>query len=147
MKSLEYYVDQMNQLLTNLNEVAAQLRDVSLQVISEEELIPLQKRQDELLAALEEVDQQLYENYSRQLDAATQQKFHDQLHRFQELNQEFVRNLDTSHGLIQFELQRLHEEEEFPRYHRIKKVTPNEFEEEEFEEEVGEFDEEVGEEE
>lgn len=123
MKSLEHYVDQMNQLLNELVLVATKLRDISLQVISEEELTPLQKRQDELLIELEKIDQKLHDSYRDQVDSATQQKFHDQLQTFQTLNQEFVQNLNSSHGLIQFELHRLKGDEDFPQYNRLKKMS------------------------
>src|SRR5208337_2920339 len=57
MKSQKQYVDQMDQLLSELVQVATQLRDMSLKVISEEELAPLQKHQEKLLEELESVDE------------------------------------------------------------------------------------------
>lgn len=110
MKSLQHYIDQMNGLLNELILVATQLRDMSLQVISEEDLAPLQKRQEDLLAQLEEVDQQLQSHYRHQIDASLREHIHNQLQTFQQLNQEFIQNLNASHGLIQFELRRLQEE-------------------------------------
>jgi flagellar biosynthesis/type III secretory pathway chaperone len=113
MKSLQHYIDQINQLLNELIQVATQLRDISLQVISEEDLTSLQKRQEDLLAQLENVDQHIQDNYRLQLDSKLKEHFHHQLQTFQQLNQEFIQNLNTSHGLIQFELHRLQEEEDF----------------------------------
>lgn len=104
MKSLEGYTDRMNRLLNELTQVATQLRDMSLQVISEEDLAPLQKKQEELLIELESNDRQLQQNFRHQLSGALQEQFHHQLQIFQQLNQEFIQNLSTSHGLIQFEL-------------------------------------------
>jgi hypothetical protein len=120
MKSLQHYVDQMNQLLSELIQVATQLRDMSLQVIAEEDLAPLQKKQEDLLAQLESTDQQLQQNYRHQLTGAIQDKIHKQLQTFQQLNQEFIQNLNTSHGLIQFELHRLEDQEgqDFSRFSR-----------------------------
>ena len=126
MKSLQYCVDRMNQLLTELIQVATQLRDMSFQVISEEDLEPLQKRQVDLLSQLESVDQQIQGNYRDQMAAAAQTYYHNQLQIFQQLNQEFIHNLNESHGLIQFELRRLEgevEEEDFSSHlSRLKKA-------------------------
>lgn len=112
MKSLQHYVNQMDHLLHELIQNATKLRDVSLQVISEEELNPLQKRQEDLLSQLETVDQQMKEHYHHQIDSAMQERFHLQLQTFQQLNQEFVQNLNASHGIIQFELRRLEDGDE-----------------------------------
>lgn len=125
MKSLQYYIDQMNQLLSELVQVATQLRDMSLQVISQEDLAPLQKHQEELLNQLENADQQLQKYYRQQVEAVTRENFHQQLKVFQTLNQEFIQNLNTSHGLIQFELRRLEEEVDLSRFSHSNKILPS----------------------
>ncbi len=127
MTSFQSYVDQMNQLLNELIQVATQLRDMSLQVISEEDLAPLQKHQEDLLVRLENSDQQIQRNYPHQLDGTTQENFHHQLQIFQGLNQEFIQNLSASHGLIQFELRRLEEqgEQDFSQLSRLNKIPPS----------------------
>ncbi len=107
MKSLQHYIAQMMQLLTDLVQNAEKLRDVSRQVISEEELSPLQKHQQELLGQLEQTDSIMQKYYPNQIDSATHQLFHEKLHAFHLLNQEFIQNLNASHGLIQFELRHL----------------------------------------
>lgn len=124
MTSLQDYVDEMSQLLNDLVQVATKLRDLSLQVISEEDLNPLQKRQKAILSRLEAIDEQIRENYRYQIDSATKGHIHNRLQTFQHLNQEFVQNLNTSHGLIQFELRRFEEEDNFPRLLRSNK-TPS----------------------
>lgn len=125
MKSLQHYVDQMNGLLGELIQIATQLRNMSFQVISEEDLAPLQKRQEDLLTQLEKIDQQLQTHYRHQVESSVQEHFHHELQRFQQLNQEFIQNLNASHGLIQFELRHLQEEgEDFSSYlSRLKKRT------------------------
>ncbi len=127
MKSLEHYVDQMNLLLSELIQVATQLRDMSLQVISEEDLAPLQKRQEDLLVQLENVDQQIQTYYSNQMKSTEQERVHRKLQTFQQLNQEFIQNLNASHGLIQFELRRLEDEQDdfASRLTRLKKTSPS----------------------
>lgn len=127
MKALQSYIDQMNQLLDELIQVATQLRDMSLQVISEEDIEALQKRQEDLLNQLEKVDQSIQDNYRHQVETEIQNQFHKQLQLFQQLNQEFIQNLNASHGLIQFELHRLEgefEEEGFSSHlSRLKKIS------------------------
>ncbi len=127
MKSLKQHVEQMDQLLNELVIVATQLRDLSLKVISEEELAPLQMHQEELLAKLESVDQKIKGNYPHQTDAVVQEKIHRQLQTFQQLNQEYIQNLNASHGLIQFELRRLNddEDEDFSVLSRLNKLIPS----------------------
>jgi HD superfamily phosphohydrolase len=127
MKSLQHYVDHMNQLLKELIQVATQLRDMSFQVISEEDLEPLQKQQEDLLSQLEMTDQQIQGNYRDQIETKTQAYFHNQLEIFQQLNQEFVQNVNSSQGLIQFELRRLEgevaEEDLASHLSRLKKTS------------------------
>lgn len=126
MKSLEHSIEQMSQLLSELIQVATQLRDMSLQVISEEDLTPLQKHQENLLSQLESIDQQIQANYHHQLTTSTQEQFHNQLQIFQQLNQEFIQNLGNSHGLIQFELHRLEDKDgqDFSGFARLSKIPP-----------------------
>ena len=109
MKSHESDVKQINQALNELIQVATQLRDLSLKVISEDELLPLQKRQEVLLHQLETIDQQIQRDL---LDSQSKENIHQQLQIFKKLNQEFIQNLNSSHGLIQFEMENLSNEEE-----------------------------------
>lgn len=111
MESFQQQIDYMNGLLDQLIQTAKKLRDVSLQVISEEELGPLQKQQEEILAQLEAADQEIQRQYRSDMTEIIHQQFSQKLKEFQSLNQEFIDNLNTSHGLIQFELERLSEEE------------------------------------
>lgn len=125
MKPLSYYLDQMNELLDHLIETAKALRDLSLQVVSEEELTAHQKRQKELLVKIEDVDQTLEAHFWNQIDDEQHSRFHKKLHTFQTLNQEFIQNLKESHGLIQFELSHLHAEEENEQFaSQLNKFTP-----------------------
>src|SRR5262249_19126981 len=102
MDSLKQYIDQMHQLLDQLIETAKNLRDASKRVFSEEELAPLQKHQEDVLHHLEQIDQALHRFGEAEIPAATHEQFHAKLIQFQELNQEFINNLNNSHGLIQF---------------------------------------------
>jgi len=125
MQSLQFYSDQMHELLTRLLDVAIQLRDMSKQVISEEDLAKLQQQQKGLLAELQEVDHQIQENYKHQLDPTRQKEIDSQLHTFQQLNQEFIQNLRANHGLIQFELRSLEDQEDFSYFSHLYKMSPS----------------------
>jgi hypothetical protein len=119
MNSVEQNVNDMVALLDQLIQTATQLRNLSQQVISEEELLPLQKHQEDLLHQLEKIDQSLQKYYATEVAPAMHEKLHNKLIEFQALNQEYVNNLGSSHGLIQFELHRLKDEisPELPPFH------------------------------
>jgi hypothetical protein len=119
MKSLQELVGQMTDLLEELVKTAQELSDVSRQIISEEELAPLQQHQQDVLSQIEEIDTSIKAHYSHQLDKEFKKHIHEKLHTFQVLNQEFISNLNASHGLIQFELHPLQETEEDVANHSI----------------------------
>lgn len=129
MKSLQQCIDQMNLLANELIEVATTLRNMSQQVISEEDLEPLQQREEKLLTQLEELDHLLKKNYKNQLSPQIQEQMHQKLQAFQELNQEYIQNLNASHGLIQFELERIENQEagDFSHLSRLNKrpISPD----------------------
>ena len=119
MKSLQELVGQMTELLEELVKTAQELSDVSRQVISEEELAPLQQQQQDILSQIEAIDTSIKAQYSNQVDKDFKRQVHERLHVFQVLNQEFIANLNASHGLIQFELHPLREKEEDLTNHSI----------------------------
>jgi hypothetical protein len=125
MKTLSSYIDQIKHLADELVKVATKLRDASLNVVCEEELDVLQNHQEEVLDELEKVDQEIQEYYRHQMNDAAQAHLEQQLKVFEALNQEFLKNLHMSHGIIQFDLQRPEDESEkdYYRYKRLNKVT------------------------
>jgi hypothetical protein len=128
MKSLQFFIDQTHKLLNELIQVATQLRDMSKQVISEENLSLLQKKQDDLLGQIERIDQQMQRDYPQQVSSKMEEQLHEKLQTFQQINQEFIQNLGASHGLIQFELCRLGKEQEgedFAQLKRLNKIFPS----------------------
>lgn len=129
MKSLQNYIDQIKLLTNDLILVATKLRNMSLQVVSEEELTVQQQREEELLMQIEKIDEEIQKNYKDQLSPEFKKEFHEKLLTFQELNQEYIQNLKASHGLIQFELQRLKHPEarQLPQLSSLKKTlsSPN----------------------
>lgn len=105
MKTLLSYIDYMNELADALIQVATQLRDMSQIAVSEEELQALQNRQEEVLIALETADQELHQNYSHQFDEKVLDQIDQKLLEFQNLNHEYLKNIQATHGLIEFDLQ------------------------------------------
>ncbi|MBA3722438.1 MAG: hypothetical protein H0W88_08545 [Parachlamydiaceae bacterium] len=119
MEALHESINRMNSLLDELVKISRQLRDVSKQVISEEELLPLQKHQEDLLKQIEKIDEVLNQ-YEREIEPSIHNQFHKKLAEFQALNQEFISNLTSSHGVIQFDLKRIQDElldEDLPHFH------------------------------
>lgn len=110
MTSLKRLISQMNERLDELIATAKELRDASQRAVSEEELIPLQKRQETLLTELETIDQQLQTYAASDIESTIHEQFHAKLEEFQNINQEFVNALKSSYGLIQFDLHKLKEE-------------------------------------
>lgn len=113
MKSLSFYLDQMNQLLDQLIGTAKSLRDLSVQVVSEEELTTHQDRQKEILIKLEAVDKILEDHFWNEIEEKDHRQLHGKVHLFQTMNQEFIQNLRETHGLIQFELSQFPSEDDY----------------------------------
>lgn len=112
MKSLSTHLNQMHKLLDQLIETAKALKELSKQVVSEEELNSLQQQQKELLSQLEASDQIIEADYRNQMEENDHRNVSNKLHTFQSLNHDFIQNLQESHGLIQFELSHLQQQEE-----------------------------------
>lgn len=94
----------MEVILDELIANAERLKEVSQQVISKEELKPLQDKQEELVKNLVTVEDTmrsaLGENKSS--DEDTKKRIRDKLSQFEKLNATFIENLKSSHGLIRF---------------------------------------------
>lgn len=94
----------MEVILDELIANAERLKEVSQQVISKEELKPLQDKQEELVKNLVTVEDTmrsaLGENKSG--DEDTKKRIRDKLSQFEKLNATFIENLKSSHGLIRF---------------------------------------------
>src|ERR1700733_8426172 len=95
----------MNGILDQLIENAQKLNELSLQVIAEDEITPLQEQQQELLSALVELDNTFYQGgagLSKGKLSPLKKVIDDKIETFQCLNSSFVENIMSSHGLIQF---------------------------------------------
>lgn len=106
MLNADKILNEMDQLLDLLIENASKLLELSKQVISEEELDNLQKKQQDLLEKLVEKDEAFHQlNGSATHDDSSplRNQIDDKLDVFQELNANFIDNITASHGMIHFE--------------------------------------------
>lgn len=117
MNPSQAYIEKKNSLLTELIQNAERLREMSSQVISEQDFVQMQKRQDELLHELEKLENSEDKN-GLSIPSFTHDNFHSQFLKFQKLNQEFIQNMSSHHGLIQFESLRFGEKDHNNNSHR-----------------------------
>ena len=103
MKSFEHSVSEIDKLFDMLIAVAGKLADVSLQTISENDILSLQSQQEDLLNRIAVIDQYLQSNYKREILSTVHDRFHAKLEEFQKLNKKFIGTLSSTYGLIQFE--------------------------------------------
>ncbi len=96
----------MEGVLDTLIANAEKLKEVSVQVISKDELGPLQQQQDELiknLMNLEATFQETFHEAKGEASPEMQKRIADKLVYFQKLNAHFIENLKSGHGIIRFE--------------------------------------------
>ncbi|HEV8052348.1 MAG TPA: hypothetical protein VGP47_07630 [Parachlamydiaceae bacterium] len=104
MQQAEKILSEMGNLLDRIIESARKLLALSKQVIEEDELMRLQQEQEELLSSLIDKDAQFQKTSSaaREKLMPARLKIDGKIDEFQKLNSEFVENINTAHGLIQF---------------------------------------------
>lgn len=90
----------MYKLLDELVSAAKKLSELSEQVVSQDDLIGLQLFQEDLLKEISNLDLSL-KNYPFRPEE--QKIFHEKLTEFKNYNAIYIKNLNSSHGLIQFD--------------------------------------------
>lgn len=98
-------LNEMNGILDQLIENAQKLNELSLQVIAEDEITPLQEQQQELLSALVELDNTFHRGgagLSKKKTSPLRMAIDEKIETFQCLNSSFVEKIMNTHGLIQF---------------------------------------------
>lgn len=103
MTNPDKILQEMEGILKELISTAEQLKQISTQVVSEEDISPLQISQQELLEKLEEMDQE-YQKLTKGAASPAKLKFEEMLNYFEKLNSAFIENIRKSSGLIEFEL-------------------------------------------
>lgn len=108
-ETAEALIVQMESVLQKLIENAKQLNETVLHTFSEEELLSLQGRQKELMDRLVEVDDAVNKacnNSLKKANAAAWGRIQKQLDAFEMLNNEFIHNLSSRTGVIQFDIKK-----------------------------------------
>lgn len=104
MQQAEQVLGEIESLLDQLIDSAQKLLTVSQQVMEEEELTNLQKDQEALLEKLIEKDAEFHKfsNITQEKLLPRRLKIDEKIDHFQKLNSEFVDNISSAHGVIQF---------------------------------------------
>lgn len=92
MKKTDDHEKDLNEIIKKLLENAETLVEVSRHDVSEAVLLPLQEKQEHLIVALKEAQQ----------ESKHQPDITNGLKRFIELNTEYVENLARGHGVIRY---------------------------------------------
>ena len=105
MPKVEKILTEMEEILGSLVDNAREMKEVSDQVISEEQLEPIQQRQAILLGRLQQLDAELKNEKSPKNPSheAIEKRMAQKLKEFQEFNAGFIENIKKAHGIIQFE--------------------------------------------
>ena len=105
MQPLKEVVREMEILLDRLIENAKRLLELSKQVIVEDEVVALQKVQDDMVTQLTDLDGKraaLCASFESS-EMPNQGRIDEKIDVFQNLNTQFIENLSAMRGLIHFE--------------------------------------------
>lgn len=104
MPTPEEILVQMENILDQVIKTAERLKDISRSVVSEEELAPLQRSQEELVDRLMKMDEAFKKAYKgKGAVSPLRAKIEKKLEYFQKLNASFIENLSSGQGVIQFD--------------------------------------------
>lgn len=110
MPTTEKILEEMDVILDRLIQIAETMHRLSKQVISEGELAPLQKSQEELVEKLEILDTAFQKAEKQQANSkslskpsALRSQIAKKIERFQVINTGFIENLKTGQKLIEIE--------------------------------------------
>ncbi|MCE5319132.1 MAG: hypothetical protein LLG04_17440 [Parachlamydia sp.] len=106
MTTPEKILEQMDAILDRLIQIAETMQRLSKQVVSEGELAPLQKSQEDLVSQLESLDDAFEKAYKPGPGAqplAVRSRIAKKIERFQVINADFIENLKTEQKLIEIE--------------------------------------------
>lgn len=95
---------EMDAILDQLIKTAERLRDISRQVFEEDELIKLQKLQEEMVTKLIDLDEafkKAYKGHSPK-NESIRKNIDKKIEHFQKLNNAFIDNIRESRGVLHF---------------------------------------------
>jgi len=110
----EQLLEQMVEILKEIITIATQLQKLTQQIVSKDQIRPLQDQQKVLLDKLLEIDSSFNEacgGTPNGVDSPTRKRIGKMLKEFQALNTSFAENLSKSKGVIPLEI------------HHIKKLS------------------------
>lgn len=91
---------EMESLIDSLIKVAKELKEISFQVVSSEQVAGLQKEQQMLLKKLAVIEKELLKEPSS--DEKAKKRIQKKLALFESLNKDFIANLNKTHSVINF---------------------------------------------
>lgn len=106
MESPDKILSKMEHVLDDLVENAESLKSISLEVVSENELNILQRKQEKLVRQLNDLQGEFQKaSKNAQLDPQlpVTQRIMSKLQSFQQLNAAFIENLNSNRGVIKFD--------------------------------------------
>lgn len=106
MPTPEKILEQMDAILDQMIQTAETLQKLSLQVSSDDELAPLQRSQENLVAQLASLDlsfQKAMQQAGNKKTSPLRPKIVEKLKQFQALNEGFIENLRTGQKLVEVE--------------------------------------------
>ena len=105
MQNAEEVLLKINSLLDELIEAAQTLEKLAYDTASEEEINDLQTKQEEIIAELMALDEDLHREFPEKAKESSDEKnaIHQKMAEFQRLNRKFIENLERGSGLIKFE--------------------------------------------
>ena len=111
MTAFAQIIAEMDSVLDQLIEMAEHMKELSQQVIAEKEVMTLQKKEQDLINKLIELDmsyQKIAIHLSAEERGEFQNKIETKLSKFQQLNTKFIENIAAGRGLIHFQAKHKH---------------------------------------
>lgn len=96
----------MGSILDQLIAISERMNQLTTQVISEDELNALQTQQSEWMNQLVELDEKCHQLPSSQIkpeNAFLRERNSEKIAQFEKLNNAFIENIASAHGIIHFE--------------------------------------------
>ena len=105
MQNAQAILFKIHGFLDQLIDIAASLEKLSKEMASEEEINSLQEEQENIIAALMQLDADLIHDYPEvaKEDSKERKAIHQKMEIFQKLNRNFIENLERGSGIIQFD--------------------------------------------
>lgn len=104
--ALDQKLKHMESLIDQLVSNAEEMKEISKQVISKDELKPLQHNQEDLVRQINDLEHSikgLMKDVKNVEELPVHKRITQKLQQFSKLNAAFIENVKAAHGLIHFE--------------------------------------------